>query len=67
MKTAVDRIVEKVEIHLGDVIEDPESPQAFVECWTLCIDATHDFGFCGEHAVSLAERACAKLGYPRRK
>ena len=63
----VSRIVKKVEMHLGDVIEDPESPEATEECWTLCIDAANQLGRgCSQDSIiSWAKQACKELGYPQ--
>jgi hypothetical protein len=61
----VDLVVKRVEQFLGDVIENPESPEAAEECWTLCIDSAHEIGLESDSAALVAKAACARLGYPR--
>jgi hypothetical protein len=61
----VDLVVKRVEQFLGDVIENPESPEAAEECWTLCIDSAHEIGLENDSAILVAKAACARLGYPR--
>jgi len=61
-----DRVVDKAEQFMGDVIDEemPEA-QAREECWTLCIDAANELfhGPC-HRAVSAAKLACHRLGFP---
>jgi len=65
-KSTADRIVDRVEQFLGDVIDADMSPEdQSEECWSLCIDAARDMGLEDEAAQSAAKEACRILGYER--
>jgi hypothetical protein len=61
-----DRIKRKVEMHLGDVVENPDDEAAVSEeAWTLAIDAAQEVGLDSERAQRVARDVCRLLGYPR--
>ncbi len=58
----IQKIMTRVEAHLGDVVEDPENAEDVREsAWTLAVDAAQDLSL--DDPTSWAQKAMAAMGY----